>query len=43
MLDFDSLLQIGLVGLFTGFGSAIGNYLAQRSFIRHLERVTIKK
>ena len=43
MLDFDSLLQIGMVGLFTGFGSAIGNYLAQRSFIRHLDKINIKK
>ena len=41
MLDFDSLLQIGMVGIFTGFGSAIGNYFAQRSFIRHLDKISV--
>jgi hypothetical protein len=43
MLDFDSLMQIGVVGIFTGFGSALGNYLAQRSFIRHLDKVGMVK
>jgi hypothetical protein len=28
LLDFDSFVQIAMVGIFTGFGSAIGNYLA---------------
>lgn len=39
MLDLDSLVGMGVVGIFTGFGSALGNYLAQRSFIRHLDKI----
>jgi hypothetical protein len=35
----DSFIQIGVVGMMTGFGSAIGNYLAQRSFIRHIDKI----
>jgi hypothetical protein len=42
ILDFESLIQIGVIGIFTGFGSALGNYLAQRSFIRHLEKIGLK-
>ena len=40
MLTVDSLLQIAVIGLFTGFGSALGNYLAQRSFIKHIDKIT---
>lgn len=43
MLEVDALLQIGTVGIFTGFGSAIGNYLAQRAFIKHFEKLAINK
>ena len=43
MLDFDALLQISVVGIFTGFGSALGNYLAQRSFIKHIDKLTKTK
>ena len=43
MLDFDALLQISVVGIFTGFGSALGNYLAQRSFIKHLDKLSVNK
>jgi hypothetical protein len=42
LLDFDSFVQIAMVGIFTGFGSAIGNYLAQRSFIKHFEKIGVK-
>lgn len=42
LLDFESLVQIGVVGIFTGFGSALGNYLAQRAFIRRLDRLSKK-
>ena len=40
MLDAEALVQIGVVGIFTGFGSALGNYLAQRSFIKHIDKMT---
>jgi uncharacterized protein YneF (UPF0154 family) len=39
MLNLDDFLQIGVVAIMTGFGSAIGNYLAQRSFVKHLEKL----
>ena len=39
MMDFDSLVGMGIIGVFTGFGSALGNYMAQRSFIRHLDKL----
>jgi recombination DNA repair RAD52 pathway protein len=42
MIDVDSLVQVAIVGIFTGFGSSLGNYLAQRSFIRHLEKISLK-
>ena len=42
MLDLDSLVGMGVVGIFTGFGSALGNYLAQRSFIHHLDKIVKK-
>ena len=38
-LDFDTVMAMILGGLFTGLGSAIGNYFAQRAFIRHLEKI----
>ncbi len=42
LLDIESLVQISIIGLFTGFGSALGNYLAQRSFIRHFDKINLK-
>jgi hypothetical protein len=30
------------VGLFTGLGSAVGNYFAQRALIRHLDALVVK-
>jgi len=40
MLTVDTLIQIVVVGICTGFGSALGNYLAQRSFIKHIDKIT---
>ena len=37
------LFMLMVTGLCIGFGSAIGNYLAQRSFIRHLEKINMSK
>lgn len=34
-----NLLPYAFVGIFNGFGTAIGVYLAQRSFIKHLEKI----
>ena len=42
MLDLDSLVGMGVVGIFTGFGSALGNYLAQRGFIKNIEKIVKK-
>lgn len=39
MLGFEELIQVGTIGLFTGFGSALGNYMAQRAFIKHFEKL----
>lgn len=38
-MDLTTFIQIGIVGICTGFGSAIGNYFAQKSFIRYLEKI----
>jgi hypothetical protein len=43
LLEFEDFLQMSLVGIFTGFGSALGNYFAQRSFIKHFEKITRKE
>jgi hypothetical protein len=40
-LNLNGLFQLAAIGLFTGFGSSIGNYLAQRSFIRHLDKINM--
>jgi hypothetical protein len=42
-MSWDYYLGLGIVGIFTGFGSALGNYLAQRSFIRHLDKIKLEK
>jgi recombination DNA repair RAD52 pathway protein len=42
-MDIENLLQMSLVGIFTGFGSAVGNYLAQRSFIKQFEKLSRKE
>jgi uncharacterized protein YneF (UPF0154 family) len=34
----NDILQVVGLSLGTGFGSAIGNYFAQRTFIRQLEK-----
>ena len=39
LFDIDGLLQMSITGLFVGFGSAIGQYFAQRSFIKHLDKI----
>lgn len=39
MLDFDTIIVMVTTGLFTGLGSALGNYFAQRAFIKHLEKI----
>jgi len=36
---FVELLPYALIGIFNGFGTAIGVYFAQRSFIKHLDKV----
>jgi len=36
MLNLDGLFQTGIVAITTGFGSAIGNFLAMRFFLKHL-------
>jgi hypothetical protein len=33
------MLPYALIGIFNGFGTAIGVYFAQRSFIRHMENI----
>jgi len=38
MLTLDALLMLVIGGACTGLGSAVGNYFAQRAFIRHLEK-----
>jgi len=40
-IDIETLLGMGMVGIFTGFGSAVGNYLAQRSFIKHIDKLKL--
>jgi len=37
MLNLDGLFQTGIVAITTGFGSAIGNFLAMRFFLKHLK------
>jgi hypothetical protein len=39
MLNLESLIMLAIAGVFTGLGSAIGNYFAQRAFIKHLEKI----
>lgn len=39
MIEF--IVQTATVGFFAGFGSAIGNYLAQRSFIKHIDSLKL--
>lgn len=41
MIELDALFQISTIGIFTGFGSAVGNYFAQRAFIKHFEKLTL--
>jgi hypothetical protein len=38
-LDWNSLLNAAVNGLFVGAGSTIGTYLVTRHFIRNLERL----
>ena len=42
MINVDSILGMVVGGACTGLGSAVGNYFAQRAFIRHLEKIKIK-
>jgi hypothetical protein len=35
----ESYLMLIITGLCTGLGSAIGNYLANRGLIKHLEKI----
>ena len=37
--SFLNLLPYVLVGIFNGFGTAIGVYFAQRSFIKHIDKL----
>ncbi len=39
MIDFDTLIGLIVGGACTGLGSAIGNYFANRGFIKHLEKI----
>ncbi len=39
MLSLDALLALVVGGACTGLGSALGNYMAQRAFIKHLEKI----
>ncbi len=39
MLDFDSVLAMVIGGFSAGFGSTLGGYLANRAFIKHLEKI----
>ena len=39
MVEAEALLGLVIGGACTGLGSAIGNYFAQRAFIRHLEKI----
>ena len=43
MLNFETLIGMVITGLCTGFGCAIGIYIAQRSFIKHFERLLSSK
>lgn len=36
---FIDMLPYALIGIFNGFGTAIGVYFAQRSFIKHIDKV----
>lgn len=36
---FINLLPYAMIGIFNGFGTAIGVYFAQRSFIKHLDKI----
>lgn len=38
MLSLDALIQTGIVAMSTGFGSAIGQFLAARSVLRHFDK-----
>ena len=40
MLTPEAVILMVIGGGCTGLGSAIGNYFAQRAFIRHLEKMT---
>ena len=42
-IEIKDLLLMAITGMFMGFGSALGNYLAQRSFIRQLEKINMPK
>ena len=33
------MLPYALIGIFNGFGTAIGVYFAQKSFIKHMEKI----
>ena len=38
-MDFSSLINSMVTGLFVGVGSALGTWLVTRHFIRHLEKL----
>ena len=38
-MNFDTILGLIIGGACTGLGSALGNYAAQRAFIKHLEKI----
>lgn len=40
--NMNDYLQIIIVGLCTGIGSAIGNYMVQKSLIHNLEKINKK-
>jgi hypothetical protein len=39
MISAEILFGMVVGGICTGLGSAIGNYFAQRAFIKHLEKI----
>ena len=39
MLSLEELFQVVIVAFCAGMGSSVGNYLIQRTLIRHFEKV----
>lgn len=38
-MNWDTIIGLVIGGGCTGLGSAMGNYFAQRAFIKHLEKI----